>query len=146
MLKVLIAEDSVLLADILEEFLICEGFDVCGIAATVHEAVMLADLHKPDLAVLDFRLGDGEYGSQIRPLLKDKISMGILYVSGDPLKSKLTRADGEAYVQKPYSMYDLSCALNLIQQSKTDGYISSSLFPKGFHRLEHSVGYDRQVG
>ncbi len=137
--KVLIAEDSVIIADMLEDFLISEGYDVCGIASSVHEAVLLADLHKPDLAVLDFRLADGEYGSQIRPLLKDKISMGILYVSGDPLMNKLTSVDGEAYIQKPYGMADLSRALSIIHDIKTNIIVSPSSFPKGFHLLKQPV-------
>jgi two-component system, response regulator PdtaR len=141
--KVLIAEDSVMLADMLEDFLISEGYDVCGVAHTVQEAVTLANLHKPELAVLDFRLADGEYGSQIRQLLKDKDSMGILYVSGDPLTNKLTKADGDAYIQKPYGMFDLVKALCIVQEVKTHGYISASIFPKGFHLLGYPDSNNR---
>ena len=65
MKKVLIAEDNVLIADMLEDFLVSGGYEVCGIARTVDEAVALADLHKPDLAVLDFRLADGGYGRKL---------------------------------------------------------------------------------
>ena len=97
MTKVLIAEDNVLIADMLEYFLISEGFDVCGVARDVSEAVALADLHKPDLGVFDFRLAAGECGAHIRPRMKDPGSIGILYVSGDPLNTRLTSADGEAY-------------------------------------------------
>lgn len=145
MLKVLIAEDNVLIADMLESFLISEGYDVCGLASTVNEAVKLANPHKPDLAVLDFRLADGEYGSQIRPLLKDKISMGILYVSGDTLSKKLTKADGDAYIQKPYGMYDLVKALRIIQDIKTNIIVSPSSFPKSFHLFKDPVGDDRMI-
>ncbi len=143
MLKVLVAEDNLLLADMLEDFLISEGYDVCGLARTVDEAVKLADLHKPDLAVLDFRLAGGEYGSQIRPLLKDKINMGILYVSGDPLAGKLSTIDGDAYIQKPYGMNDLSRALRIIQEIRTNVTASPEVFPKGFHLLRQPSGNDR---
>ncbi len=138
MLKLLIVEDSVLLADMLEGFFVSNGFDVCGVAYTVKEAVTLADIHKPDLAVLDFRLSHGEYGSQIRPLLKNK-SLGILYVSGDPLQNRLTKVDGDAYIQKPYGMFDLIRALQIVYDIKTDVDISPSRFPKGFHLLQDSI-------
>ncbi len=138
MLKVLIVEDSLIIADILEEYLILEGYEVCGLARTVEEAVQLADLHKPDLAVLDFRLGDGKYGSQIRPLLKDKTSMGILYVSGDPLRDKLTKADGDAFIQKPYGLKDLSKSLNIIQGLKSRSSQPEETYPRGFHLLSYS--------
>jgi DNA-binding response OmpR family regulator len=135
-LKVLIVEDSIILADMLEDFLISQGYDVCGTASTVHEAVVLADLHNPDLAVLDFRLANNGYGSEIRPLLKNKIKMGILYVSGDPLAKVLTQADGDAYIHKPYGMSDLSQSLQIIHAIKTNGIVVPSLFPKSLHFFE----------
>lgn len=144
MLKVLIAEDNVILGDMLEEFLTIRGYEVCGIARTVKEAVLLADLHRPDLAVLDFRLAEGEFGSDIRPLLEDKVSMGILYVSGDPLGRILTKADGEAYIQKPYVLADLTHALETIRQIKTVGYPLSTTFPRNFHLLEEAGHHHRR--
>ncbi len=139
MLKVLIVEDSFILADMLEDFLISEGYDVCGIAGTVNEAVTLADFHNPDLAVVDFRLADKEHGSDIRPLLKDKVRMGILYVSGDPLEKILTSADGDAYIQKPYGMHDLSQSLEIIHTIKIKGVVTPSLFPKTLHFFKSPV-------
>lgn len=69
MLKVLIAEDDLMIADLAEEILVDEGYEVCGIARTVAEAVILAHQHKP---VLDLRLADGglgtEIAAQLRPL------------------------------------------------------------------------------
>ena len=65
MLKVLIAEDDLMIADLAEEILIDGGYDVCGIARTVAEAVALAHRHKPDLVVLDLRLADGGLGTEI---------------------------------------------------------------------------------
>ena len=139
MLKVLIAEDSILLADMLEDSLESEGYDVCGIATTVDEAVLLADMHRPDIAIIDYRLSNGEFGSQIRPLLKDKVSMGILYVSGDPLNTRLTKDDGDAYIQKPYGMYDLIHALDIIVEMKSGCVVASSMFPRGFNILKSAI-------
>ncbi|MEX1037187.1 MAG: response regulator [Sneathiella sp.] len=140
MLKVIVVEDSVLIADMLEDFLVLKGYNVCGLARTVDEAVELADHCKPDLAVLDFRLAGGGYGSQIRPLLNDKTGMGILYVSGDPLIDKLTKDDGDAYIQKPYGLEDLDSALNIVRKIKTNVTVSPSTFPRGFHLLKQAIG------
>lgn len=145
MLKVLIAEDSAMLADCLEDFLNWKGFKVCGIARTVDEAVSLADLHRPDLAVLDFRLANGTFGSEIRPRLEDKLTMGILYVSGDPLKNVLTMLDGEAYIQKPYGLNDIVWALGAIRKIKTGIPADTTLIPKGFHLLGVPGVPDRHV-
>ena len=65
MLKVMIAEDDLLMADMLEEVLVENGYEVCGIARTVGKAVELAERHKPDLAVLDIRLAEEGIGMDI---------------------------------------------------------------------------------
>jgi DNA-binding response OmpR family regulator len=59
MLKVLIAEDQLIMAELLEIVLADSGYEVCGIARTVDEAVALGELHKFDLAVLDVQLAKG---------------------------------------------------------------------------------------
>jgi ActR/RegA family two-component response regulator len=69
MLKVLIAEDDLtMIAD--------RGYKVYGVARTVPEAVALAQLHKPDLAVLDLRLADGGLGTS-RPTYAFGLSMAF---------------------------------------------------------------------
>jgi len=145
MLKVLVAEDNVMLADILEDSLISGGYDVCGVAHTVDQAVALADLHQPDIAVLDFRLGDGNHGSDIRPRLKNKNGMAILYVSADHLNDTLTSSDGTAYIQKPYSIHDLLLAVRIVHDIKTGGSSLPAFFPKNFHLLGKSIHAPQQV-
>ena len=144
MLKILIVEDNLILADILETFLEIGGYEVCGIASTVKEAVSLTNLHKPDIAIFDYRMGGGEYSSQIRPLLRDKTSMGILYASGDPLRGKLTTADGDAYIQKPYGMKDLIQAIRIVHTIKTNGDVSSLPFPRNFSLLRNRIEKNRE--
>ena len=62
MLKVVIAEDDFLIADMIKDILAANGYDVCGIARNVADAVSLIQLHKPDLAVLDVRLPGADLG------------------------------------------------------------------------------------
>src|ERR1700687_3250505 len=65
MLKVLIAEDDFMIADMAEEVLVEHGYEVCGIARTVAEGVALGQRHKPDLALIDLQLADGGLGTEI---------------------------------------------------------------------------------
>ncbi|MGA2258611.1 MAG: response regulator [Thermoguttaceae bacterium] len=69
-LKVLIAEDDLMIADMSEEILVDAGYEVCGIARTVSEAVALGRVHKPDLALIDHRLADGGLGSEVAARLR----------------------------------------------------------------------------
>ena len=61
----MIAEDDLLMADMLEDVLVQSGYEVCGIARTVEEGVELGDRCKPDLAILDIRLAEGGLGMDI---------------------------------------------------------------------------------
>jgi DNA-binding response OmpR family regulator len=112
---VLIAEDNLMFADLLEEMLIGAGYTVCGIAASVAEAVKLGNAHQPDLAILDMRLQNDELGSDIVPLLTKCKRVGILYASGSDT-ADLTVAQGDACIRKPYSFTELLEALQIVQQ------------------------------
>src|SRR6267154_2687168 len=45
--KVLIAEDELIIADMIAEVLARNGYDICGIARSVAEVIELGDAHKP---------------------------------------------------------------------------------------------------
>ena len=99
MLRVLIAEDQPIIADLLEVALTASGYEVCGIARTVDEAVALGELHKPDLAVFDVQLARGGRSPEIARRLNSVGKFGVLYTTGgDSRISTLTLADGEASI------------------------------------------------
>jgi two-component sensor histidine kinase/CheY-like chemotaxis protein len=136
MLKVMIAEDDLLMADMLEDVLVASGYEVCGIARTVGKAVELGEHHKPDLAVLDIRLAEGGLGTDIAAQLNHR-NMGILYASGHSGKMGLTKADGEALLSKPYRPEDIVRALEIVEQMVSTGEAQQP-FPKGFSVLNGS--------
>jgi DNA-binding response OmpR family regulator len=82
-LKVLIAEDDLMIADMVEQILVDAGYEVCGIARTVAEGVGLGRRHKPDLAVLDLRLAGGGLGTEIAAQLCGLGKLGVLYLSAN---------------------------------------------------------------
>jgi len=132
--KVLIAEDDLMIADMAEEVLIQRGYDVCGIARTVDEAVALARLHTPDLVVIDVRLADGGLGTQVAAQLKTMPHLGILYASGNLSQIVLTAANGHACLSKPYRGTDLLRGLEIVADIVANG-TASAPFPHGFQML-----------
>src|ERR1700733_15723737 len=134
MLKVMIAEDDLFMADMLEDTLVAAKYEVCGIARTVDKAVELCERHHPDLAILDMRLAEGGLGTEIAARLLPPGRPGILYATGN-INSGLTKADGEACLSKPYRPADIVRALKLVEQAM---HTSTAMgpFPKGFHMLE----------
>jgi two-component system, response regulator PdtaR len=135
MLKVLIVEDELMIADLLELMLIDSGYNVCGIARTVEEGVALGNLHRPDLAVLDVRLALGGRGPEIAHRLNSKGKFGVLYATGDDVRnSPLTVADGEAAISKPYRNVDVVRALEIVRELMITG-VASPPFPANFRLL-----------
>jgi CheY-like chemotaxis protein len=134
MLKVLIAEDDLMIADMAEEMLLTFGYEVCGIARTVAEAVALSLRHKPDLAVFDLRLADGGFGTEITAQLGGLGTLGVLYASGNIPHGALTAADGHASLAKPYRAADLLRGLEIVADILATG-TASPPFPRGFRVL-----------
>lgn len=132
---VLIAEDNFMIADMAEEILVQNGYDVCGIARTVAEGVELGQLHKPDLALLDLRLAEDGLGTEIAARLNSAGRLGILYVTGNMSEAMLSVADGDACLAKPYSSADLLRGLQIVRDIVRSRELSRP-FPRGFHVLK----------
>jgi CheY-like chemotaxis protein len=133
-LKVLIAEDDLMIADRAEEILVDSGYEVCGIARSVAEALALAQHHKPDLAVLDLRLADGGLGTDIAAGLLPFGRIGVLYDTGNISQVVLTTADGDACLSKPYRTVDLLRSLEIVAEIVAAGKALPP-FPQGFRVL-----------
>ena len=144
MLKVLIAEDELLIADQIEETLLANGYEVCGIARTVDEGVELGELHKPDLAVLDLRLAKGTRGPDIVRRLNGRANFGVLYATGNDSKSSpLTIENGDALIAKPFRADELLRALTIVWEISREG-TATPPFPRGFRLLPGCLArYDR---
>jgi CheY-like chemotaxis protein len=136
--KVLIAEDDLMIADLAEELLVDAGYEVCGIARTVAEAIALAHQHKPDLAVLDLRLADGGLGTEIAAQLLPLGRLGVLYATGNISQVVLTTADGDACLSKPYSSAALLRGMDIVAGMVATGNALQP-FPPGFQILQPAV-------
>jgi DNA-binding response OmpR family regulator len=134
MLKVMIAEDDLMLADMAEETLSQHGYDVCGIGQTVAEAVALGLRHKPDLAIIDLRLADGGFGTDVAARLNCLEKLGILYATANLSQVALTNARGDAVLSKPYRSSELLRSLELVMEIIATGTASPPL-PRGFQML-----------
>jgi CheY-like chemotaxis protein len=132
--KVLIAEDELMIADMVEEILVENGYEVCGIARTVLEGVALGRLHRPHLAVIDLRLADGGFGTDIADLLGADFPIGILYATGNSAQLAQCGAEGDACLTKPYRSVDLLRGLEIVYELLRTGEASRP-FPHGFQLL-----------
>ena len=105
--KVLIAEDELMIADMIAEVLAENGYDLCGIARSVAEAIELGEARRPGLAVIDLHLADGSLGAAIAHRLRRQGSLGVLYMTGGANDITLTANDGEVCLRKPFALRNL---------------------------------------
>jgi DNA-binding response OmpR family regulator len=132
MLKILIVEDDLMLADFAEELLVEHGYKVSGIARTVGDAVARIRHSTPDLVILDLRLADGGLGTEVAAQLVEHSRPGILYVTGNMSQVVLTH--GDACLAKPYRSVDLLRGLQIVAEIVATGKAQPP-FPQGFHLL-----------
>jgi response regulator of citrate/malate metabolism len=126
MLKVLIVEDDLMIADMVNDRLELDQFDVCGIATNITEALALASMHHPDLAVVDVRLADGDLGTNLAVDLKRLYKIGILYATGN-IELVIRDSVGEGCMQKPYNMAALSKSLRIVHRLLASGEVPDAL-------------------
>jgi DNA-binding response OmpR family regulator len=144
MSKILIVEDELLVADMVEEMLTERGYEICGIARTVAEAVRLGRRHKPDLAIIDLRLADGELGTEAAARLSACNHLGVLYTSGNMAQVVLTASDGHACLAKPYHGADLLRGVEIVAEIIATG-VAKPPFPRKFQILGIAFSASRSM-
>ena len=139
--RVLIVEDDVMIADLLEEIIASHGFEVCGIASTTSKALRLADKHRPELAIVDVFLADGGLGTDLAPILMSLYNTGILYATAT--MDAMQGAQGHAFLTKPFRILHVPLALGVVATMVETATIpplpsqltSSLTFLHGHHQL-----------
>ena len=137
MTSVLIAEDDLMIADMLEDTLVEHGYKVCGIARTVDKAIALGRLHNPDFAILDLRLAEGGLGTEIAVELAASGRTGILYATGNVAQFDFCAVQGDACLAKPFRSSDILRSLEIVAEIVATG-TASPPYPQGL-RLLHPV-------
>jgi len=138
MLRILIAEDDLMIADMTAEMLGDCGYEICGIGRTVAEAVALGRRSRPDLAVIDGRMADNGRGTDVADQLAALANLGILYVTGDAQNLMRGNARGHACLSKPYLFLDLLRSLEIVVEMVAAG-TASPPFPRGFRVLPSAL-------
>ncbi len=107
--RVLVVEDEVLIAMVLEDILDLLGHVVVASPATYAEASAAIDAGGFDLAVLDVNLGD----EPIFPLADRLTAAGttIVFATGSHPDSLPERFHGVAVLEKPYAFQAVEAAL-----------------------------------
>lgn len=108
-LRILIVEDDALVAMFLGELLIGMGHDICETATTLADAVSAAHRHRPDIMIVDGKLGR-ESGLEAVDEITRTVPAPHFFLSGDVSRIRALRPNA-IVVQKPFRLLDLTRAL-----------------------------------
>lgn len=113
--RVLIAEDEALIRMDLAEMLREEGYEIVGEAGDGQEAVELAELHKPDLVIMDVKMPRRDRIDAASEIASKRIAPIVVLTafSQRDLVERARDAGAMAYLVKPFSISDLIPAIEL---------------------------------
>ncbi len=133
-MNVLIVEDDLAIAELLQQELEMAGYSVCGVARTTREAAASAEKHEPDFAIVDVRLANGDLGTDVAAYLRRTTNAGIIFSTGDSSDLSAMMPLGDAVMTKPYRMSDVGSGFKIIDEIARLGQ-SAIVFPRNFRLL-----------
>ena len=111
--RILVAEDEALIRMDLVEMLAEAGYEVVAQATNGAEAIELAELHKPDLAILDVAMPVLDGISAAEKIISIAPVLMLTAFSQRELIDRARDAGVMAYVVKPFAISDLVPAIEI---------------------------------
>ncbi len=108
-LRILVVEDDSMIGMFLGMTLEEMGHDVCAIERTEAGAVAAAEVHRPDIMIVDAALSEGDGVAAVARILARRPTP-FVFASGD-LTSARTRFPRAVAIQKPFNDADLARAI-----------------------------------
>jgi signal transduction histidine kinase len=102
--EILIVEDDILTANVIQKYLTKNGYDVTGIAPNADETFKEVEREKPDLILMDIFLRNSIDGIEIAGKIKEKFDIPIIYLTADSSEATIARAkitEPFGYLVKP---------------------------------------------
>ncbi|MTI21969.1 response regulator transcription factor [Fulvivirga sp. RKSG066] len=135
--KVLIVEDELIIAEDLKSILLELGHEVCGLAISAREALVLLETHSPDLVLLDIQIKGGMDGIDLASEIRAQYKTPFVYLTSHADPTTLQRAketNPYGYLVKPYQEKDINATIEIAinnfmkeNEAKTQSSIDSGL-------------------
>lgn len=115
MKKVLIVEDDMIIAMVLERMIVKLDCTVSGKVISGEDAIRCAKENNPDLILMDIQLKDSIDGITVMEEIRKISDVPVIYITGNSDQYYLNRAEATNYVDylvKPIQMSDLEQSIN----------------------------------
>ena len=106
--RLIVAEDDPLIAWAVKMGLADHGYEICAWADSAPDAVRMAELHRPDVAVVDFGLADGTDGMAAAREISSRLGIPVVMCSAQSDESLRDEAAVAGWVPRPYRISDLN--------------------------------------
>jgi signal transduction histidine kinase len=128
--SVLVVEDERLVARDIGRMLLELGYSVAGYAVSSAEAVEKARATRPDIVLMDVRLDGNSDGTDAAFDIHQEVGSSVIYLtafSDQATLIKAKRANPLGYILKPFTMPDLTCALEIaVHRRRVDQQLARS--------------------
>ena len=109
----LIVEDEALVALVLSDALSDAGYHVLDLTSGHAEAMSVARASRPDLALVNIDLENGDDGVALAEQLK-ALGVPVVFISGQTSRARSAKTDAIASMPKPYDAEDMVLAVNYL--------------------------------
>lgn len=116
-----VVDDEIIIATQLEEVLNEEGYEVLDITSTGEEAVELAAALRPDLMLMDIKMGGEMDGIEAAGIVQNELDIPVVFVSAYADEDIINRAkhlEPFGYVVKPVARKQLKAAIEIALHKK----------------------------
>jgi signal transduction histidine kinase len=147
--SVLVVEDERLVARDIGRMLLELGYEVAGYAVTSTEALEKARATKPDLVLMDVRLGGNSDGTDAAFDIHQQVGSSVIYLtafSDQATLIKAKRANPLGYILKPFTMPDLTCALEIaVHKRRVEQQVARASLAEAHSDMPGALGSDTLV-
>jgi two-component system, response regulator PdtaR len=112
--RILIVEDQFLISEYLRILIEAFGFEVCGVARSADQAVVLAQAERPDIILMDMRLDGDRDGVDAAMEIGKTLDPRFIYVTGSSEPSAIKRINEDSPFRiliKPIDPAELQSAI-----------------------------------
>ena len=116
MIKILIVEDEMIIAEHLTMLLESMDYVVVGSAINYNEAIGLLETESPDLVLLDISLGGKKDGVNVAETINERFKLPIIFTTSHSDEATIERAkkvNPANYLLKPFQKEQLFTAIEL---------------------------------
>jgi PAS domain S-box-containing protein len=115
-IRVMVVEDEIVVSEDLQQRLREQGYDVAGAADTAADAIRLATLILPDVALMDIMLHGKAEGIDAAEYLRGQLDIPVVFLTAHSDSATLQRArqtDPSGYIVKPFEDAQLRVAIDM---------------------------------